>query len=245
MLRKSIGTFQALPRRRDFTFLPGFFSLAEQRVLLTTTLQKLDAMEGIQSRRRRRRCFELVDQYFHLVHRIPSKIFFSPTNTTNFRRYSIQRSRPNRIGHFDGVIKNYREMHLTSWPTSDVPGLPSILDRLQALYPSQDVQTHLLHLASNGGINPHVDNLSASGSWILGVSLGSERLLCLESQDGNSDSFQVLLPSGSVYIQRDSLRFDYKHSIPIRGAYEGREILGGQRLSIMIRDRLPSSVPKN
>jgi alkylated DNA repair protein alkB family protein 7 len=89
-------------------------------------------------------------------------------------------------------------MHLTSWP--DIPELPPILDRLHALFPPQDVQTHLLHLASNGEIQPHIDNLLASGSWILGVSLGAERVLHLESKAG--ESFQVLLPSGSVYIQR-------------------------------------------
>jgi len=127
-------------------------------------------------------------------------------------------------------------MHLTAWP-SDVPELPPILERLHSLFPPQDIQTHLLHLASNGEIHPHIDNLSASGSWILGVSLGAERLLHLEPTNRNGGPFQVLLPSGSVYIQRDSLRYDYKHSIPLTGTD------GGQRLSIMIRDRLPDSAP--
>jgi alkylated DNA repair protein alkB family protein 7 len=98
-------------------------------------------------------------------------------------------------------------MHLTSWPCSEVPELPPILDRLHSLFLPQEVQTHLLHLASNGEIHPHIDNLSASGSWILGVSLGAERLLHLEGQNGNHDSFQVLLPSGSVYIQRQVRTF--------------------------------------
>jgi alkylated DNA repair protein alkB family protein 7 len=98
-------------------------------------------------------------------------------------------------------------MHLTSWPCSEVPELLPILDRLHSLFLPQDVQTHLLHLASDGEIHPHIDNLSASGSWILGVSLGAERLLHLESQNGNDNSFQVLLPSGSVYIQRQVRTF--------------------------------------
>jgi hypothetical protein len=50
MLKRAIGI---LPPR-DFTFLPTFFSLAEQRILLATALRKLDAMESIQSRRRRK-----------------------------------------------------------------------------------------------------------------------------------------------------------------------------------------------
>jgi alkylated DNA repair protein alkB family protein 7 len=93
-------------------------------------------------------------------------------------------------------------MHLTSWP-SEVTELSPVLKRLHSLFPGpEDIQTHLLHLASNGEIHPHVDNLSASGSWILGVSLGAERLMHLEPGDENGDSYQVLLPSGSVYIQR-------------------------------------------
>jgi alkylated DNA repair protein alkB homolog 7 len=93
-------------------------------------------------------------------------------------------------------------MHVTSWPESDVPGLPPLIERLQKLCPTPDTQTHILHLASNGEILPHVDNLQASGNWILGVSLGAERIMRMESTDGSDDSFDVLLPSGSVYLQR-------------------------------------------
>lgn len=39
------------------------------------------------------------------------------------------------------------------------------------------MQTHLLHLSTNGAIAPHVDNVDASGSIIMGVSLGSPRVL--------------------------------------------------------------------
>jgi alkylated DNA repair protein alkB family protein 7 len=93
-------------------------------------------------------------------------------------------------------------MHLTSWPESEIPGLSSSLKRLYSLCPSHDTQTHLLHLASSGEILPHVDNLSASGSWILGVSLGSERVLRMENPAEAEDSFDILLPSGSVYLQK-------------------------------------------
>jgi alkylated DNA repair protein alkB family protein 7 len=39
----------------------------------------------------------------------------------------------------------------------------------------------------------------ASGSWILGVSLGAERIMRMEGSEG---MFDVLLPSGSVYLQK-------------------------------------------
>lgn len=94
-------------------------------------------------------------------------------------------------------------MRLSSWPESDIRGLTSVLDRLRALYPSKDTQTHLLHLASSGEILPHIDNVSASGAWILGVSLGATRTLRMESRGpAESECLDILLPSGSIYLQR-------------------------------------------
>lgn len=91
---------------------------------------------------------------------------------------------------------------MSSWPEDRNPGLSLILARLQGLYPTPDIQTHLLHLSSRGEILSHVDNIQASGTWILGVSLGAARILRMESTSDPEDSFDVLLQSGSVYIQR-------------------------------------------
>ena len=87
-------------------------------------------------------------------------------------------------------------MHLSSWPESD------ILERLRSLCPAEKTQMHLLHLASDGEILPHVDNVEGSGSFILGVSLGASRIMRIEAVDSIEDSFDVLLESGCVYIQR-------------------------------------------
>ena len=131
------------------------------------------------------------------------------------------------------MIKHYREMHLTSWPpdepdgcsVSSMPPLSSIVARLHTLFLSHfstrsqnkpELQTHLLHLASNGAIFPHVDNVEASGRTIMGVSLGAERVMRLirrrmESPKDHSELdvmpplFDVLLQPGSVYIQRRAL----------------------------------------
>lgn len=91
---------------------------------------------------------------------------------------------------------------MSSWPEDRNLGLSLILARLQGLYPTSNIQTHLLHLSSRGEILPHVDNIQASGTWILGVSLGAARILRMESTSDPEDSFDILLQSGSVYIQR-------------------------------------------
>lgn len=78
--------------------------------------------------------------------------------------------------------------------------------------------THALHLAPEGYILPHVDNVDASGTVIIGVSLGAERILRLEEaeQEGRKVNivhrgWDVLLKTGSLYLQKyvgsgDSIR---------------------------------------
>lgn len=106
-------------------------------------------------------------------------------------------------GHYDGVIKNYRETHVTSWP-DDTPELSQLLNRIGNFHPLEVTQTHLLHLASDGEIQPHVDHLTAFGAWIASVSLGADRILRLEKlgSEDRSTPFDIILPSGSVYVQK-------------------------------------------
>ncbi|KAI0687129.1 hypothetical protein BC835DRAFT_1286912 [Cytidiella melzeri] len=206
---------------RDFLFLPAFFSEAEQRLLLSASLTRLDQTDSRQYRRRRRE--------FLAKRKVePSSVqdIFLPDDYYCFEEASA--------GHFDGVIKNYREIQISSWP-DDNPELIRTLDRLKSVHPPQPTLTHILHLGSDGEILPHVDNLDASGSWILGVSLGNTRILRLENVSDSADTYELALPSGSVYLQRDSTRYEYKHSILVSNNNPG------QRLSIMIRVRFISS----
>jgi alkylated DNA repair protein alkB family protein 7 len=98
------------------------------------------------------------------------------------------------------------------------------------------IVAHALHLASDGYIDPHVDNLEASGSVIAGVSLGSERIMHMQavvrdpSSDDHSSSspakeledatFSFRLPPGSLYVQRSVKRkkkHHYSSSIQVKG----------------------------
>ncbi|KIJ69583.1 hypothetical protein HYDPIDRAFT_24412 [Hydnomerulius pinastri MD-312] len=208
-----------------FILFPDFFNICDQRILLTTALNQLDALESKRIRKIQK----------ELRTRNPPPANSSLENTFLPEHcYSFQE------GHYDNVIRDYREMHLSSWPESEVHGLTSILDRLRALYPSQNTQTHLLHLSSTGEILPHVDNFSASGAWILGVSLGATRVLRMESMDTAApDRFETILPSGSVYLQRDDIRYKWKHAV--LHLRDSGEVNHGQRVSIMVRDRKEDS----
>ncbi|EIN07760.1 hypothetical protein PUNSTDRAFT_114229 [Punctularia strigosozonata HHB-11173 SS5] len=208
---------------RDFTLARDVFTAEEQKALLAASLQKLDTMDPPSLRRKRKRFISLA-QPPDIAERDITDIF-APDIYYPFEE-----------GHFDRVIRRYREMHVSSWPEADALGVTPLLTRLRTLFPMSDTQMHLLHLASDGEILPHVDNVEASGSWILGVSLGSTRTLRLERVDDPSDAYQVALPSGSVYLQGPHVRYRYNHAILPMIFGEGTRSSHGQRMSIMIRE---------
>lgn len=203
--------------RDDFSLWPTFLNEVEQGVLLKAALRKLDDNESRTMRRRRRDYLaghpELASQSPDFG--TPATKLFLPDEYYQFEE--VIRSAPyitvlctNMIlfnkGHFDGVIKRYREIHVSSWGVDQTePPLSSVLDRLHGLHPSGSAtQIHVLHLASDGEILPHIDNTEASGSWIMGVSLGDERVLRVapDEESTAAEPFEIALPSGSVYLQK-------------------------------------------
>ncbi|KAF9195318.1 Alpha-ketoglutarate-dependent dioxygenase alkB 7, mitochondrial [Haplosporangium sp. Z 767] len=138
-------------------------------------------------------------------------------------------------GHFDGVITRYRECSATDWGVdpagSETKGDTEDMDRHQRTQPAEVMQSikreffpphwkwvapHVLELeAGKGGIKPHVDHLDASGEVVAGLCLGSSAVMELIHEQDPQKQFRVLLPKRCFYFQRDSVRYNYKHGIPI------------------------------
>lgn len=137
------------------------------------------------------------------------------------------------------------------WPQNAPAETPALLSRIYNLLPFKtsfpppsdtglktppELIAHLLHLSSTGHISPHVDNIDASGTLIAGVSLVSERSLWLTYQeDARTARIRVRLPPGSVYVQRDAMRYTFKHAIPLEDTWNDQTIGNEQRISIMFR----------
>lgn len=106
------------------------------------------------------------------------------------------------------------------------------------------VAPHILELeAGKGGIKPHVDHLEASGEVVAGLCLGSTAVMELVHENNPNQSFRVLLPKGCFYFQRDSVRYHYKHGIPILPEdhqFKGTVIPKERRISVMLRNALES-----
>ncbi|GAA5978641.1 hypothetical protein JCM5350_002463 [Sporobolomyces pararoseus] len=240
----------------SLTIIPDFLSKSEQSLLLSQTLALLDSPSRTTSAGRKKRKTWLKSNPQYDV----DKNGFMHDDAYEFEQ-----------GHFDGVIRGYREMlvrrgHFDSTfkDESKRPELERVLGKVYSLLPPSSAATdesspsvspldppphlimHLLHLSSTGRIFPHVDNLEAFGRTIVGVSLGGgERVMKFKQTSEPTEQvqgpkeFEVLVPSGSAYIQQEPLRTHYTHEVLDQVTWEGRTVGGTQRLSIMLRDRLP------
>ena len=204
----------------DFALHLNVFNEEEQMILLAASLSKLNRAED-RHYRNRRKIFEAT-RAEKLSERLDVNSLFLPNHYYDFQKVTCRLNSdavavvltPFDQGHYDGVIKNYREMHVSAWP-EDQPRLSKLLSRLRQFHPEEPIQYHILHLASEGEIHPHVDHLEAFGSWIVGVSLGSERTLRLEKETSDRTLVHdVILPSGSVYVQKRVLGPDCARSSP-------------------------------
>lgn len=176
----------------------------------------------------------------------------------------------------DGVIHTYREAQLSGFSPLPPPRHHStfsptpqiLLERLHFLFPAPpkpsdsasseepsvgpQISTHLLHLAREGWIGAHVDSKTAMGGVLVGVCLGGSRVLRLrrDGKEEESGRVDVLLESGSVYVQMGDVRNEYSHAIlpPTSAQAFPQDDLSvfttepRQRLSIVLRDLPPTTV---
>jgi alkylated DNA repair protein alkB family protein 7 len=205
---RAVGTLSSNHRLGDdFTLHLNVFNEEEQKILLEASLNKLDRAEDRHQRKRRKffeatRAEKLSEHFAVRSLFLPDHYYdFQEVTCLNFNLAGASLT-PYDQGHYDGVIKNYREMHVSAWP-EDQPRLSELLDRLRQFHSGEPIQYHVLHLASDGEIRPHIDHLEAFGSWIVGVSLGADRVLRLEKELSDEKLLHdVILPSGSVYVQK-------------------------------------------
>lgn len=160
-----------------------------------------------------------------------------------------------RRAHFDGVIEGYRELErpLSWFEPSNRTTLKRVLDIAfgpGSLPPL--LSPHVLELApgTEGIIRPHIDNVSASGTAIAGLSLLSDAVMQLTHKDEPERTVRLFLRARSLYVLRDEARYCWKHAIlpdlcsfppELRteqlptGAHEK-----GRRIAVVFRDELHS-----
>ena len=146
--------------------------------------------------------------------------------------------------HWDAVIHGYREIQKLSWLEPTQP----LIQRLRSMVlPPLLPHTHVLDLASEGFITPHVDSVQYCGSSLAVLSLLSDAVIKLEHTEREDQWFKVLIKRYSVYVLDGKLRYEYKHSI-LKGEdskVNGVTVEKGRRLSVIVRSDVTQEISAN
>lgn len=160
--------------------------------------------------------------------------------------------------HWDDAIHGYRETERKGW----YPHNRLVLDRLGKFSFDTAVMpyVHVLDLAKDGIIKPHVDSSRYCGNIIAGLSLLTDCIMRLRRVDetkyyqgNNSDQIHVkpdaeatkefdyyvdiLLKRRSLYIMRDSARYKFTHEVLAPGAlFKQQPVDKDRRVSIICRN---------
>lgn len=164
-----------------------------------------------------------------------------------------------QFDHWDDAIHGYREREKDDWGAEN----SAVLDRVKQRAFKENVlpDVHILDLAEDGIIKPHVDSARYCGSTIAGLSLLTDAIMRLrrvdekkykqgregeqapgESSDEPERKFDyfadVLLKRRSLYIMKDSARYKFSHEVLENGSKFGdAEIEKLRRISIICRNR--------
>ncbi|KAE9250045.1 hypothetical protein PF004_g3134 [Phytophthora fragariae] len=141
-------------------------------------------------------------------------------------------------GHWDIVIIKFKEMERSRWSSETQRILQKV--REAAILP-QELQyfpaVHVIELAEDGYIKPHVDSIKFSGRVVAGINLLSPSIMRFKEEHGDA-VIDAYLQRRSMYMMTGRVRYHYTHEI-----LPGAQVFRGElpvhrthRISIMLRD---------
>ncbi|XP_018394202.1 PREDICTED: alpha-ketoglutarate-dependent dioxygenase alkB homolog 7, mitochondrial [Cyphomyrmex costatus] len=149
------------------------------------------------------------------------------------------------FSHWDNAIHGYRETEWSKWSEDS----SQILDRVRrkAFLPEmiQLSLVHILDLAPEGWIKPHIDSVRFCGGIIAGLSLLSDSVMRLAMEGHEKECVACfLLPRRSLYIMSGIARYKYNHEIlkSEESYFEGRHVPKGRRISVICRSEADPEV---
>lgn len=148
----------------------------------------------------------------------------------NRRRYEFD--------HWDDAIHGFREINRRSWNTTN----EEVMRRIRrTAFPQETMlisDVHVLDLAEDGWIKPHVDSTRFCGNTICGLSLLSDSVMRLTLEDDKSVRCDVLLKQRSLYVMKDDVRFKFAHEIlkDEESMFNGIKIPRKRRISLIHRN---------
>ncbi|XP_025207506.1 alpha-ketoglutarate-dependent dioxygenase alkB homolog 7, mitochondrial [Melanaphis sacchari] len=153
--------------------------------------------------------------------------------------------------HWDDAIHGYRETEIMSWKDQKNT---NVIQRLRnKVFANESIteqmqRVHVLDLCDDGYVKPHIDSIRFCGNIIAGLSLLSDSVMRL-ADENYPDTYVVyaLLPRRSLYIMKNSVRYQYTHEILSDGApsvFNDKQIVRKRRVSIVMRNEPPVEAMK-
>ncbi|XP_015604888.1 alpha-ketoglutarate-dependent dioxygenase alkB homolog 7, mitochondrial isoform X2 [Cephus cinctus] len=142
------------------------------------------------------------------------------------------------FAHWDDAIHGYRETERAKWNEENTKIINKV--RVKAFPPGKPQLkfVHVLDLAAEGKIKPHVDSIRFCGDIIAGLSLLSDSVMRLTMVNHEEEcKHDFFLPRRSLYIMSGIARQKYNHEVlgPEESIFEGKPVPRARRISIICR----------
>lgn len=139
--------------------------------------------------------------------------------------------------HWDDAIHGYRETERKVWSEKNKAVIQRVRDTAFPAGTPQLAYVHVLDLQKEGYIKPHVDAVKFCGNTIAGISLLSPSIMRLVHTEDKTKFADILLERRSLYIMKDSARYDYTHEVlPDESKFKGKPVQKDRRISVICRN---------
>ncbi|XP_013787528.1 alpha-ketoglutarate-dependent dioxygenase alkB homolog 7, mitochondrial-like [Limulus polyphemus] len=140
--------------------------------------------------------------------------------------------------HWDDAIHGYRETEKLKWNQKNEVTLQRVK---QMAFPTNEPllkHVHVLDLAEDGYIKPHIDSIRFCGDTIAGLCLLSDAVMKLVEEDHIENWVNVLLKRRSLYVMKNVARYKYTHEVLRKkeSVFKGKVIHRHRRISVILRN---------
>ncbi|XP_068082096.1 alpha-ketoglutarate-dependent dioxygenase alkB homolog 7, mitochondrial-like, partial [Anabrus simplex] len=143
--------------------------------------------------------------------------------------------------HWDDAIHKFRETERLNWNERNTLILKRVRNIAFSPGTSQLQHVHVLDLAEEGYVKPHIDSVRFCGNTIAGLSLLTDCVMRFIHNEQKEICVDVLLKRKSLYIMKDFARYNFTHEIlpNVCSRFRDQVIHKGRRLSIICRNEPP------
>ncbi|XP_071964977.1 alpha-ketoglutarate-dependent dioxygenase alkB homolog 7, mitochondrial-like [Antedon mediterranea] len=143
------------------------------------------------------------------------------------------------VDHWDDAIHGYRETEKSNWNEDNSRIIQKVRETAFTKSASSQLNlVHVLDLAEDGYIKPHVDSVKFCGNVIAGISLLSPSVMRLVHVEQKNIWANVLLRPLSLYVLQNRVRYEFTHEILSNetSSYLGNKVQKSRRISVICRN---------